>query len=116
MPRKYEYLRRTYDNESSLDYDLTKLGLMGWMMCGIVRYSPTPARVQYMVWYIRELGKEKSNTTKFLPPQAPVIGEGVPRVIGDPLADPVNWPDITPDENPFDNDDYDIPLPGEEEY
>lgn len=123
--KKYQYLRKVYDNESTLDFDLAKLGAAGWLMCGIVRWNPSPARISYMVWYSREMiiseSKKKfsnkiSNVETIIDNKSfssqssalRTIGPMIPRVEGDPLAPPINWPEFTPDENPFDDSEVDF--------
>ena len=112
---KYEYLRKIYDSESMMDFDLTKLGVAGWKLTGVVRYNPSPARVTFMCWYCRELlgGKGVTISTpeeggfdkKFglYAPEAKKIGDGVGRVPG-PTAPPIQWPELIPGINPFDVD------------
>lgn len=124
--KKYQYLRRVYDNESTLDFDLAKLGAAGWLMCGVVRWNPSPARISYMVWYAREMRNsgprekipEKSSTMEsstrpfqFTSPGSapPVIGPMIPRVEGDPLGSPTYWPDFNLEENPFDDSEIELP-------
>lgn len=123
--KKYQYLRRTYESESTLDFDLAKLGVAGWLLCSVVRWNPSPARVSYMVWYAREMvsgGTQRKIPEKVIPTEsdertlggfgggtAPVIGPMIPRVEGDPLGSPTHWPDFTPDENPFDDSEIDLP-------
>lgn len=123
--KKYQYLRKVYDNESTLDFDLAKLGVAGWLMCGVVRWNPSPARISYMVWYSREMitsGAKKKSPGKistmestehpfnFLQDSAPpIIGPMIPRVEGDPLSSPIHWPDFTLDENPFDDSEIELP-------
>lgn len=98
---------KMYDSEASLNFELAKLGIAGWLMTGIIRWNPSPSRIQFMVWFAREMITDK--TTKG--PKNISIGDGIKRVQGDPLGPPCDWPTFNPESNPFDfdSDDY---IPG----
>lgn len=116
--KRYEYLKRVYDNDANLDFDLAKLGAVGWLMTGVVRYNPSPSRVNFIVWYAREMTTGTKN--KPIPTKEDIFGSGgnmlapvgkpMPRVEGDPLRETATyWPTFDPDENPFDDGDLEMP-------
>lgn len=118
--KRYEYLKRVYDNDANLDFDLAKLGAVGWLMTGVVRYNPSPSRVNFIVWFAREMvtGKNKPKTPEKLAIEGfgvsgnmlPIVGKPTPRVEGDPLRETgTYWPTFDPDENPFDDGELDLP-------
>lgn len=125
--KRYEYLYRVYDNESTLNFDLSKLGAAGWLLCSVIRWNPSPARISFMVWLSREMTNSGTGKKK-IPEKSDTIGEPtrpfeyssqgtagnsigriIPRVEGDPLAGPTYWPDFTLDENPFDDSEIELP-------
>lgn len=106
--KKFEYLAKIYDSESSLNFELAKLGAAGWLMTGLVRWNPSPSRIQFMVWFAREMNTSGEN------PRQMIVGEGVQRIQGDPLGPPCDWPTFNPESNPFLDDDEDY-LPTDED-
>lgn len=94
-----------------MDFDLTRLGVVGWQMCGVVRYQPSPARVTFMVWFLRELPTSKGKAIPTPPtekkfglysPAVNPIGDSVGRLVSDPTREPpIPWPELIPGVNPF---------------
>lgn len=118
--KKYEYMSKVYDSDSSLNFDLAKLGLAGWLLCSVVRYNPSPSRIQFYAWFVREIltAKGKSQGISkaeeiFKSPEVTPIQEIVPKIQGDGIGG-INWPEFDPDTNPFDDLEDDFELPDED--
>lgn len=112
MAKKFEYLRKVYDSESAMDFDLSRLGVVGWQLAGVVRYQPSPARVTFMTWFYRELPVSKGKAEPrekiekkfglFSPAVKPIGDGGVGRLVSDPSREPpIPWPELIPGINPF---------------
>lgn len=113
--KKYEYLSKIYDSDSSLNFELAKLGYAGWLLCSVVRYNPSPSRVNFYAWFVREIGNSGKNGSQgiskaedvFKPQEIIPKSEIVPKIQGEGKGG-FDWPEFDPETNPFDED---IDLP-----